>query len=136
MRLLFLLVSATLFLQACGNDSDSVLDKGIEVSSEGIVTESIVSPVDSVTGDKGNNPAYTFEAFENKTAGGWGYRIMADGVLYIEQPHIPAIQGNKGFSSRADAEKTAEFAISKMELGFVPPTLTVEELDSLGVLDE
>jgi hypothetical protein len=79
-------------------------------------------------------PSYSFEVFE--TAGlGWGYKIFDNGTLFINQPHIPAIQGNKGFSSKEKAEITANFAILKMEQGFVPPTISPEELDSLGVLN-
>ena len=64
----------------------------------------------------------------------FGYQILKDGKLMIDQKNIPAIQGYKGFSSKKDAETTANFAIDKIKKGAFPPTISVEELDSLGIL--
>lgn len=64
----------------------------------------------------------------------FGYQILKDGKLMIDQKNIPAIQGNKGFSSKKDAVTTANFAIDKIKKGAFPPTISVEELDSLGIL--
>lgn len=102
------------------------------------VKDTVLVPAVSNNVPVGNSSSatYTFETFENTAIEGWGYRILMDGELYINQPHIPAVQGNKGFSTEEDAAKTAEFAISKMNMGFVPPTMTVAELDSLGVLNQ
>ena len=66
---------------------------------------------------------------------GWGYQILKGSKVYINQPHVPAISGNKGFSNELDAKKTAEFALYKINNGIMPPTLSKLELDSLGVLD-
>ena len=66
---------------------------------------------------------------------GWGYRIMKGEDLFINQPHIPAVQGNKGFDSQNKAETAGLFIINKLESGLIPPTVTREELDSLGVLN-
>jgi hypothetical protein len=66
---------------------------------------------------------------------GWGYKIMKDGQLSINQPTIPAVQGNRCFSSKEKAAKTAEFIINKMNNNIFPPTVSVEELDSLDVLN-
>ncbi len=65
----------------------------------------------------------------------WGYQIQNEGKLYINQPTIPAVQGNKGFKSKEAASKTAEFVISKLKLGLMPPSITIQELDSLNVLN-
>ena len=67
---------------------------------------------------------------------GWGYQILNNDALYINQPHIPAVEGIRGFSDESKAIKTAELMIYKLEKGIVPPTITVEELDSLGVLND
>lgn len=77
---------------------------------------------------------YHTETFETDGIEGWGYRVMLNGELYINQPHVPAIQGKKGFSNPVFAKITGDFVIQKILEGFSPPTLTVEELDSLGVL--
>ena len=63
----------------------------------------------------------------------YGYQILKDGKLMIDQKNIPAIQGIKGFSSKKDAEITANFAIDKIKKGSFPPTISIDELDSLGI---
>jgi Domain of unknown function (DUF4907) len=64
----------------------------------------------------------------------WGYDIYADGVLYIHQPHIPAVPGNKGFQSVQKAETAGNFAVYKIRNNILPPTISVVELDSLGLI--
>ncbi len=65
---------------------------------------------------------------------GWGYQILKNGKPLINQPNIPAVQGNKGFSSKEKAEKTGQFVLSKIHKGQFPPMVTTEELDSLGTI--
>jgi hypothetical protein len=65
----------------------------------------------------------------------FGYQILKNGKLMIDQKNIPAIQGTKGFSLKVDAERTANFALEKIKKGAFPPTISIEELDSLGVID-
>ena len=66
--------------------------------------------------------------------GNFGYQIMdATGKLIINQPSIPAIQGNIGFQTESDAKIAAEFVIQKIDKGIFPPTFSVAELDSLGL---
>ena len=65
---------------------------------------------------------------------GWGYQILNNGELYINQPHKPSVPGNEGFDSEEKAIITAEYIIYKLENGFFPPTVSPEELDSLGVM--
>lgn len=79
-------------------------------------------------------PEYTIITVE-QTGFGWGYQILKDGKLMIDQKHIPAIQGNKGFSSKETASRTADFMVKKIKNGEFPPTLSIEELDSLEVLN-
>jgi hypothetical protein len=76
---------------------------------------------------------YTFLTVQNQNSE-WGYQLFKDGQLMINQQNIPAIQGNKGFSSKNDAEKIATYILEKVKKGEFPPTISVEELDSLGVL--
>ena len=83
---------------------------------------------------KVQEPAYTMEVAENVEFG-WGYQLFKDGKLMIDQKHIPAIQGEKGFSSKENAEITGNYILSKIKNGDFPPTVSVQELDSLGVLD-
>jgi hypothetical protein len=66
---------------------------------------------------------------------GWGYQIFEGGKMIIDQKHIPAEQGLKGFGSKSNAEVAARYIVSKIKRGIFPPTLTHEELDSLHVLN-
>jgi len=65
----------------------------------------------------------------------FGYYIMIDGKMYIEQKSIPAVQGNNGFATKEDAEKIAKLAIEKIKQGEMPPTISVEELKEQGVIN-
>lgn len=76
---------------------------------------------------------YTVETFFTNEIG-WGYIILLDNKAYIKQPHIPAVSGKLGFSSKQKAEKTAVFVIYKIKQGILPPSVNMQELDSLGVL--
>jgi len=75
----------------------------------------------------------TSEIFE--TENGFGYKIFIDGNMYVEQPTIPAVSGNKSFDTEANAQKTADFAIEKIRSGVIPPTISVDELKNLGVVE-
>jgi hypothetical protein len=65
---------------------------------------------------------------------GYGYDILIYDALYVHQPHIPAINGSRGFKTKEQATKAAEFVIYKIRNNIMPPSLSVEELDSLGTL--
>jgi len=63
----------------------------------------------------------------------FGYSIFIDGQMYIEQKSIPAVEGNTGFDTAAEAEKIAKLVIEKIKQGEVPPTISVEDLKANGV---
>ncbi|MEP7168607.1 MAG: DUF4907 domain-containing protein [Bacteroidota bacterium] len=65
---------------------------------------------------------------------GFGYDIYMYRSLYVHQPHIPAINGNRGFDTEDQAHKVAEFIVYKIKNNIMPPSVTPQELDSLGVL--
>lgn len=77
---------------------------------------------------------YTIKSFQ-QSDNTWGYDIYKNGKLTIHQPSIPAVPGNKGFAKKSDAEKTAELVIEKMKMGIMPPTITIEELKKINVLN-
>ena len=79
-------------------------------------------------------PAFAVEVIEvNENQ--FGYNILMNGQPYIHQPHMPAVGGNDGFSSKEKAEIAGNYIIHKLENNIMPPTVSVNELDSLGVLD-
>jgi Domain of unknown function (DUF4907) len=79
------------------------------------------------------NSKITVSTFKNGDQS-WGYSIAIDGRTYINQPNIPPLPGTKGFNSADEARKTGEFVSYKIRNNIMPPSVTVKELDSLGVL--
>ena len=43
------------------------------------------------------------------------------------------MQGNQGFKTSQEAQKVAELVIQKLEKGAFPPTVSEEELGTLGI---
>jgi hypothetical protein len=64
---------------------------------------------------------------------GWGYEIYKGSKLMINQKNIPAVQGNQSFKTETDAIKVGEFVVTKLMQNQFPPTLSLEELTSLGI---
>lgn len=65
----------------------------------------------------------------------YGYTVFIDGQLYIEQKSIPAVEGHAGFRTKEDAEKTAQLVIKKIREGEMPPTISLDDLKSLKVIE-
>ncbi|MDG1915991.1 MAG: DUF4907 domain-containing protein [Crocinitomix sp.] len=130
MKSLIMLFGFGLILLAC--DTNEVSNNTSSETDELIVE----NPVDSSTFcfDTSSDSPYTAVTFE-KGKNDWGYKIMNGEALLINQPHIPAVQGNSGFSSKEKALITGNYMIYKLDAGILPPTVSLEELDSLGVLD-
>jgi hypothetical protein len=65
---------------------------------------------------------------------GFGYDILIYDAVYNHQPHIPAINGMRGFHKKEQAQKAAELVVYKIRNNIMPPSLSPQELDSLGTL--
>ena len=76
----------------------------------------------------------TIHTFQTET--GWGYDILIKNKVYVHQPVIPAIPGKNGFKNENDARKTAVLVSKKIAENIMPPSVTIRELDSIGVLPE
>jgi hypothetical protein len=63
---------------------------------------------------------------------GWGYDVLVNDSLFIHQQQMPAVEGNRGFSTQKDAEKVAELVIARMKSKKLP-TILLRDLDSLGI---
>ncbi len=93
----------------------------------------------TATGDSIRNPYENsnveIKVFANDDVlKGFGYDVYIDKSPYVHQPHIPAIAGNRGFSSSEFAQRTGEFVAYKIKNNIMPPSISPAELDSLGVL--
>lgn len=64
--------------------------------------------------------------------GGYGYTILYNDKVIIQQEHIPVVSGSKVFCSKEDALKTAGLVKSKL-LKTGVPTISLKELDSINV---
>ncbi len=65
----------------------------------------------------------------------FGYDIYKDGKLLIHQPTIPTIAGSKGFITKDAAEKVAQLVLNKIKKGEMPPTITIQEIQAVKVLN-
>lgn len=113
----------TCILTSCHteNKNESVNDSGLSESAQPaapVSTEVVI---------------FSNDTSRMPQAGGFGYIIKVDGNPYIFQPTIPAVSGNKGFQSAEDAEKTANLVAYKLRNNINPPSVTVAELDSMGI---
>ena len=78
-----------------------------------------------------NSSEYKVETFQTDI--GWGYKVIQKEKTIINQPMIPAINGNRGFADREQANQAGQLVVEKLEKGQFPPSLSLEELEKLGV---
>jgi hypothetical protein len=109
-----------------------ILISSCEVKNEPSAHESFQT-IDSNDLKKNESVNYSVSTFQNKNKD-WGYQILKNNKAVINQPSIPAIQGNKGFSTEEKAKKTGEFVLQKILNGEFPPIVSLEDLDSLHTL--
>ena len=94
-------------------------------------------PVQDTSGrqDKSGS-GITFKIIPGESgAPGFGYDIYLEGKLYVHQPTIPAVSGNRTFTSEQKAIRAAQLVVYKIEHNILPPTIEIRELDSLHLLD-
>ncbi|MBC7488191.1 MAG: DUF4907 domain-containing protein [Cytophagaceae bacterium] len=129
-----LLFSALFLLSSCTSE---VKVEQAEVADSSTFEYHATSHEPSHPTDSAANPfngkELTAEAYENGNLG-WGYSISIDGKKTINQANVPGIQGKKGFKTKEQALKTADFVMYKIRHNSFPPSVTAKELDSLDVL--
>ncbi len=64
----------------------------------------------------------------------FGYDILLYGRPLVHQPTIPGLPGNEGFTTKERAQTVAEFVVKKIRNNEMPPTVTIEDLNNMGVL--
>ena len=100
-----------------------------------VVTETTITKSETIIPQKPST--YTFATYLCDSTNrllGFGYNIILDGHIFIHQPSIPSIQGNKGFATEEHAERVAQLVIYKLTHNMMPPSINAKELDSLGIL--
>ncbi len=64
----------------------------------------------------------------------FGYDVLVYGKPLIHQPNIPGLPGNEGFTTEEKAQTVADFVAAKIRNNEMPPTVTIENLNTMGVL--
>jgi hypothetical protein len=64
----------------------------------------------------------------------FGYDILLYGRPLVHQPNIPGLPGNDGFTTKERAKTVAEFVVKKIRKNEMPPTVTIGDLNKMGVL--
>ena len=64
---------------------------------------------------------------------GWGYEVLINDTVFIHQDIIPGIPGKKGFKTEEQAKAVGKLVIQKMKNSRNFPSVTPNELDSLGI---
>jgi len=71
---------------------------------------------------------YEVELYKN--GDGWGYDILKKDKVYIQQPFMPAIEGEVPFPDRKSAKKTGRLVIKKIR-NHKSPAITKEEINAI-----
>lgn len=103
----FLGVLLITFFMSCKNDTDLSLKDCMEKQKISVLTSQ---------SDKG-----------------WSFDILRNNKVYIHQTNIPAINELVLFSSENDAILVAELMVEKICRDVFPPSITIQELDSLKI---
>jgi hypothetical protein len=64
----------------------------------------------------------------------YGYDILVYGRPLVHQPNIPGLPGNEGFTTKKRAKTVAEYVVKKIRNNEMPPTVAIEDLNTMGVL--
>jgi hypothetical protein len=84
--------------------------------------------------EKQTSNTFTFKILPSNN-GTWCYDIYRGQKMLIHQINIPGLPGNDGFKNKSDAGKVARLVIKKLKTGEMPPTVTLEELKNLKVIE-
>jgi hypothetical protein len=61
----------------------------------------------------------------------WGYDILIEGERFVHQSSKPGLPGNRGFATKAKAQKVADLVVAKIKKGQMPPSVSIEEMKQL-----
>ena len=115
------------FLFSCSNKTEEVSNINTISSSTPSKTEPNIS----------EESVYSIQLFLVDSLNpklGFGYNILANGVVFIHQATIPSVAGNKAFETKEKAELVANLMAQKLKNNIMPPSVSKKELDSLNIL--
>ena len=156
MKKYFFLLPAILFFFSCGNGNNKAkteaADSAVEKKSEQAMNpeEREMREMKEMAEKKKQQPQENpyknakieVKAMDNTKSknaddvkvGGFGYDIYIFDALYVHQPNVPAINGNRGFKTKEQAQHAGDLVAYKIKNNIMPPSVSIQELDSLGVL--
>jgi hypothetical protein len=102
---------------SCGTENTDDLDVKLEKNSE-----------------QTSIPKYSSKVYYLQNVG-WCYQVFRGTKMILNQKHIPAVQGIKGFETKEKAEIAVNFIMERVIAGNERPSVTPEELDSIGAID-
>ncbi len=71
---------------------------------------------------------YNYEVYEVKA--GYGYRILKDRKIYIQQDFIPTLDSFRPFKNEDQATEAAQLIVRKLEGGKIP-ALSADEVSNI-----
>lgn len=118
-------------LGACNTDSTKEPHTDVDYRMEDSNTSDNISLErdNSISSEKMFSHLITYDEVT-----GYGYQILENDSLLINQVHIPAVQGINGFSTKEKAERAALYVLEQVKNGIFPPTFTKDKLIELDVL--
>ena len=151
MKKYFILLPSIIFLFSCSNvkeDANHETKDSAEVKSEKPMSMEEKEMKEMQDAQKNKKPEESpyknakidIQVFNNDTIKqepkltGFGYNILIYDAVYNHQPHIPAINGMRGFHTKEQAHKAAALVVYKIKNNIMPPSLSPQELDSIGSL--
>ncbi|MFT6244425.1 MAG: hypothetical protein ACJA0U_002486 [Salibacteraceae bacterium] len=84
--------------------------------------------------EQSNTPKYSSKVYFLQDVG-WCYQVFRGTKMILNQKHIPAVQGIKGFETKEKAEIAVNFIMERVNAGNERPSVTPEELDSIGAIE-
>ena len=110
-------------LFSCHSNSEST----IEYSAKKNTTSDSLSSTLNL-----HSPDFKLDIFKNSDSS-YGYSVRQNNKNFIIQKSIPAIMGNKGFDDKRDAERCGLLIIEKLKKNIWPPSISLNEIDSLKI---
>jgi hypothetical protein len=68
-----------------------------------------------------------------KLENGWGYRILRNDAVVVDQPFIPLLPGKTPFPSKRMAVKTGKLVLNRLQNQIVP-VIEFHDLVKLGII--
>ena len=115
MKYAFLIFIGVLMV-SCGTENTDDLDVKLEKNSE-----------------QTSIPKYSSKVYYLQNVG-WCYQVFRGTKMILNQKHIPAVQGIKGFETKEQAATIGNYMIYKITNGIMPPSISVQDLDSLKII--